>query len=117
MTVGGMGFIPERLLMMMMMMVMISFFSGIYSCTGIFNNCWKKMGEYEITGLGKKVVWVFPKRNGKIIGWAGWHSHEWWSGDWWTGGLVDWRLGGAHLVSQHILPGTRQNPDENPNQL
>ena len=29
----------------------------------------EKMGEYEITGLGKKVVWVFPKRNGKIIGW------------------------------------------------
>ena len=27
------------------------------------------MGEYEITGLGKKVVWVFPKRNGKFIGW------------------------------------------------
>ena len=27
------------------------------------------MGEYEITGLGEKVVWVFPKRNGKIIGW------------------------------------------------
>ena len=45
------------------------FFPGIYSCTGILNNYWKKMGEYEITGLGKKVVWVFPKRNGKIIGW------------------------------------------------
>ena len=35
----------------------------------MFNNYWEKMGEYEITGLGKKVVWVFPKRNGKIIGW------------------------------------------------
>ena len=45
------------------------FISGIYSCTGMFNNYWEKMGEYEITGLGKKVVWVFPKRNGKIIGW------------------------------------------------
>ena len=27
------------------------------------------MGEYEITGLGKKVVWVFPKRNGEMIDW------------------------------------------------
>ena len=35
--------------------------------------------------------------------------------DWWSGGLV--AGGGAYLVSQHILPGTRQNPDENPNQL
>ena len=28
------------------------------------------MGEYEIMGREKKVVWVFPKRNGKIIYWA-----------------------------------------------
>ena len=27
-----------------------------------------KKGEYGITGLGKKVVWVFPKRNGKLLG-------------------------------------------------
>ena len=45
------------------------FFPGIYSCTGIFNNYWEKR-EFEITGLGKKVVWVFPKRNGKLLG--GW---------------------------------------------
>ena len=52
----------------------------------------EKNREYEITGLGKKVVWVFPKRNGTIIGWLvdiprsdckipldGWLSGGWWS--------------------------------------
>ena len=34
MTVGGMGFIPERLLMMMMMMMMMM----IYIYTGIFSS-------------------------------------------------------------------------------
>ena len=53
--------------------------------------------EYEITGLGKKVVWVFPTRNGTFIGWLvgiprcdcktpldGWLSGGWWR----TGCLV-----------------------------
>ena len=81
----------------------------------------EKMGEYEITGLGKKVVWVFPKRNGKIIGWLvgiprgdckiplrlAECTHEWWSGGlvvWWTGGW-GWSLPG---FSAYLLPGPNQ---------
>ena len=79
------------------------------TCTGIFNNYWKirgirNYGTGENGGLGPR-LWVFPKRNGKIIGWlvgiprsdckipltAGWvHS---WVVVWWTGGLV---AGGAY---------------------
>ena len=60
-----------------------------------------KKGEYGITGLGKKVVWVFPKRNGKMIGWLVGISRGdckipldgWLSGGWWSNGCLVKHLG------------------------
>ena len=37
--------------------------------TGKTNNYCQKLGGETIIRLLKKVVWTFPERNGKIIGW------------------------------------------------